>query len=254
MGIYYYFSVLPEALIASMLPPEDFCIYFSVGSEKRASGQAILFEVSPEFTSQYFDLANMEKRCQPHPDGTPKHSLYLSIYRVLEHLPLGALKDLYLVTPDARILSLCQSNALPGKDARLHLYQELCPVQPLIVSSLGPGEFCRFMTDPARSIHVPKIFFAELRLGELAVHPETGSARDLPYPALLHLRDCLKTINLNPEKHTKTVDRIPPRMFPYRMVESGFYIGDQNQIRYYPFPTEQELEEKHHPWWRSATL
>ena len=54
MAIYYYFSILPEALIASMLPPGDFCAYFAVGSEKRASGQAILFEVSPDIKSDYF--------------------------------------------------------------------------------------------------------------------------------------------------------------------------------------------------------
>ena len=49
MEIYYYFSIMPEALIASMLTPEEFCTYFAVGSEKRASGQAILFEVFPDF-------------------------------------------------------------------------------------------------------------------------------------------------------------------------------------------------------------
>jgi hypothetical protein len=110
------------------------------------------------------------------------------------------------------------------------------------------------MTNSSRAIYVPKLFFAELRLGELAEKPETGSARDLPYHALMHLRDCLKTIKNNPEKHTKTVDRIPPPKFPYRMVETGFYIGDQKDIYYYPFPSEKELEEKYHVWWRSATL
>ncbi|MBN1902606.1 hypothetical protein JW926_14875 [Candidatus Sumerlaeota bacterium] len=254
MSIYYYFSVLPEALIASMLSPEDFCSYFAIGSEKRASGQAILFEAAPDFSGDYFDLSDMEKRCAPHPGGEPKHSLYLSIYRVLEHLPLSALKNLHLVTPDARILKLPKSDAIPAFTQKIRLYQELCPVQPRIASSLDPVSFCRFMTDSSHAIHVPKLFFAELRLGDLAEKPETGSARDLPYPALMHLRDCLKTIKNNPEKHTKTVDRIPPAKFPYRMVESGFYIGDQKEICYYPFPPEKELEEKYHVWWRSATL
>jgi len=254
MAIYYYFSILPEALIASMLPPEDFCVYFSVGSEKRASGQAILFEVSPDIKSDYFDLSEIEQRCLPHSDGTPKHSLYLSIYRVLEHLPLEAIKSLYLVTPDARVLELPKTETLPESPNPLHLYQELCPVQPRITSSLNPLEFCRFMTDPAHHIHVPKIFFAELRLGGLAANPLSGSARDLPYPALMHLRDCLKAIKMDPGKHTKTVDRIPPRKFPYRMVEAGFYLGDSHKIYYYPFPSEQELEDKYYVWWRSATL
>jgi len=254
MDIYYYFSIIPEALIASMLPPREFCTYFAVGSEKRASGQAILFEVSRDLESDYFNLSHMEERCRAHEDGTPKHSLYISIYRVLEHMPLKALKSLYLVTPDARVLELSKTSELPPYEEKLHLYQELCPVHPRIVSSLAPREFCRFMNDSTRPIFVPKLFFAELRLGELAENPGSGSARNLPYPALLHLRDCLKGIKGNPKKHTKTVDRIPPGMFPYRMVESGFFIGDLEEVYYYPFPSEQELEEKYHVWWRSATL
>jgi hypothetical protein len=254
MTIYYYFSILPEAFIASMLPPQEFCAYFAVGPEKRASGQAILFEVSPGFSSDYFDLSDMEKRCAPHPDGEPKHSLYISIYRVLEHMPLSALKSLYLVTPDARVLELPKIADIPASSQKLHLYQELCPVQPQVVSALDQKSFCRFITDSSRAIHVPKIFFAELRLGDLAEKPEKGSARDLPYHALMHLRDCLITIKNNPSKHTKTVDRIPPTKFPYRMVETGFYIGDQKDIFYYPFPSEKDLEEKYHVWWRSATL
>jgi hypothetical protein len=254
MALYFYFSILPEALIASMLPPEDFCAYFAVGTKKRASGQAILFEVSSEFESDYFDLSNLEKRCAPHSDGTPKHSLYLCIYRVLEHLPLKALKNLYLVTRDARILQLQKTSQITSTMMKLHLYQELCPVSPLVASALDPREFCRFMTNPAQPIHVPKLFFSELRLGELGINPEAEGVRDLPYKALMHLRDCLKDIKSNPQKHTKTVDRIPPRSDLYRLVESGFYIGGQEEIYFYPFPSESELEDKYHAWWRSATL
>ena len=110
------------------------------------------------------------------------------------------------------------------------------------------------MGDATRPIHVPKILFADLRLGELSRNPDSGSARDLPYSAVLHLRDCLKSIQSNPRKHTKTVDRIPQRKFPYRMIKTGFYIGGLNKIYYYPFPSEQELEDKYHFWWRSATM
>jgi len=163
------------------------------------------------------------------------------------------LKDLYLVTPDGRVLALQKSEWILEPPPKLHLYQEVCPVQPLVVSSLAPREFCRFMTDTQRPIHVPKIFFAELRLGELAVHPEKGSARDLPYHSIMHLRDCLMSLKESARKDTKTVDRIPPQEFPYRMVESGFFIGDQESIYYYPFPSELELEEKYHLWWKSAT-
>lgn len=43
MKRYLYLSLLPEALIASMLPPEEFGNYLAVGTKKRTRGQAIFF-------------------------------------------------------------------------------------------------------------------------------------------------------------------------------------------------------------------
>ena len=40
---YLYFSVTPEALIASGLQPEEFGSYLAVGTQKRARGQAVFF-------------------------------------------------------------------------------------------------------------------------------------------------------------------------------------------------------------------
>ena len=82
------------------------------------------------------------------------------------------------------------------------------------------------MTDSKRSIHVPKILFAELSLGALAENPETGSVRDLPYPNIEHLRSCITELKKDPRKGTKTVDRSAPTDFPYRMVQNGFFVGD----------------------------
>lgn len=41
MAIHLYLSLLPEALIASMLSPEDFGTYYAVGSAKKSRGQAM---------------------------------------------------------------------------------------------------------------------------------------------------------------------------------------------------------------------
>ena len=79
-----YLSMIPEALVASMLSPEEFGRYLAVGSHKRSSGAAIYFEVDPDFSSDFFDMNIVAERCVAHDDGTPKHSLYLGIYRVLE--------------------------------------------------------------------------------------------------------------------------------------------------------------------------
>ena len=55
------------------------------------------------------DLHDIEKLCKPHDDGAPKRSKYFSIYRVLEHIPLENLKNLYLATDDGRVLGLKQA-------------------------------------------------------------------------------------------------------------------------------------------------
>ena len=126
-------------------------------------------------------------------------------------------------------------------------------MDPRVVSVLDPREFAAFMTDPKRSIHVPRIFFAELGLGGLAEDPEKGSVRDLPYPAIEHLRDCLMELKRSPGKGTKTVDRMAPVEFPYRTVEKGFFVGDAEGLLYYPLPSESELQSTHYVWWRSAS-
>ena len=98
MTIHLYFSLIPEALIASMLSPEQFGQYYSTGHKYKSKGQAIFFEVDPNFRNDYFNIDEGLKRCVPRPDGTPKNSVYISVYRVLEHSPVSALGKLYLST------------------------------------------------------------------------------------------------------------------------------------------------------------
>lgn len=252
MAVHLYLSTMPEALIASMLTPIDFGTYYAVGTEKKSRGQAQFLAVDRSFSSDYFPMSEIDSRCVPHPDGRPKHSVYLSVYRVLEHVPLSAIGSLYLATRDGRVLEIPPSRDLPSFPLTYRMYQEICPVAPRVVSSLSPKEFASFMTDPARSIHVPKIFFAQLSLGELSENPDAGSVRDLPYPNIEHLRSCIKELKTDSHKSTKTVDRIAPTEFPYRMVQHGFFLGDAKGLLFYPMPSERELQTTHYVWWRSA--
>ena len=254
MAVHLYLSMIPEALIASMLPPLDFGAYYAVGTEKKSRGQAQFFSVDRNFPSDYFPMSEIDTRVVPRADGQPKHSVYLSVYRVLEHVPLSAIRNLYLSTRDGRVLEIAPSRTLPSFGREFRMYQEICPVTPRVVSSLDPREFATFMTDSKRSIHVPVIFFAELGLGELAKDPENGSTRNLPYSSIEHLRGCVQELKTQPHKSTKTVDRIPPVDFPYRTVQNGFYLGHGKELLYYPMPTEHEMQTTHYVWWRSASL
>jgi len=254
MAIHLYLSVTPEALVASMLPPEEFGVYYAIGSQKKARGQAIFFEVHPDFRHEFFRIEEGIRRCVPHEDGTPKRSIYISVYRVLEHVPLDVIHKLYLVTQDGQVLGLEASNAFPEDAQELHLYQEIAPVHPLVVSTLGPGDFYKLIVKtPASLVSLPAVCFVELQLGELAEDPEHGAVRDLPYSNIGHLRQCLMDLRTK-TFHSKMVDRTHPASFPYRMIKSGIFVGNEEQLLYFPLPSREELVSQHYRWWRSANM
>jgi len=250
MSTYLYLSMIPESLVMSMLPPEQFGTYLAVGTQERARGPAMFFDLKPDFRNGDFDFATAAKRCVPHPDGQPKRSVYLGIYRALERIPIDAVNNLWLVTPDGRVLQL-EPSPVPGTfPGRYHLYQELCPIHPVVASSLPPNRFCRHLTDTTQPVSVPRIAFVELELAGLADDPRHGDARNLPYWYIEHLRDCLS--ELQEGKVTKNVERTPPEGFPYRCVKNGFFLGDSKGMVYFPFPSHEQLETTHFIWWRSA--
>lgn len=255
MERFLYLTITPEALISSMLPPLEFGNYLSVGSSKRSRAQSMYFEVDQNIASDYLPWDFIEERCVPHPDGKPKRSVYLNIYRVLEVTPLHALKSLYLATDDGRVLErqIAPYDVSKEEEGALRLYQELCPVTPRIVSTLPPYKFAQFVTNKASHVYLPKIVFCELSLDDLAINPETGSADNLPYPNIEHLRTCLVSLQHDTQKRTKTALRFFQGDVPYRTCKNGFFAGAPGTFLYYPFPTIEELQEKYYTWWKSAT-
>lgn len=254
MTIHLYFSLIPEALIASMLPPEQFGQYYATGHKYKSKGQAIFFEVDPSFRHPFFNIDEGLERCVPHPNGTPKNSVYISIYRVLEHIPVSALGKLYLSTAYGHTLGLSRTDAPPPPASGLHMYQDLAPVNSLVVSTLGPVDYYQGVTSqPAKFIRFPGLCFVELGLGALSADPANGSVGDLPYSFIHHLREAL--LELEPAgKQSKLVHRVHSLEFPYRMVKSGFYMGNGPDLAFYPMPSHEVLRREHNGWWRSANL
>jgi len=253
MNKYIYLTATPEALIASMLPPAEFGAYLSTGTKKRNKGQAIFFEVDLDQIEGLIDMDSLNKRCVPKENGRPKSSVYLSVYRVLELIPLKALKSLYLTTDNGHTLELKKSEYDLSREikGKLHLFQELLPVSPLVASDLTPSEFLKRLTDGSIPIVLPKLFFVDLKLGELSSNPLGGSVENLPYSNIGHLRDCLEILRGEYEKHMKTVQRVYSGSLLYRTIESGFYIGSGKDIIFYSYPTLSELENINYEFFRS---
>ncbi len=253
MTKHLYFSLMPEALIASQLEPEEFGAYYAVGSERKTQGQAAFFELDPAYRHADFKIDEALAGCY-HEDGAPKRSVYISVYRVAERVPLSALGKLHLVTKDGRTLSIDRAPTLPPESKGLHLYQEIAPLHPLVVSALGPKGFHSFFMDGGgKYLSVPALCWAELRLGDLASDPERGDVRDLPYENIDHLRSCLaslKTKNVT----TKMVDRIHSATFSYRTLKDGVYFGNREGLIMFPMPSQETLRDRHYAWWRSANM
>ena len=254
MAVNLYLSLIPEALIASMLSPEEFGAYYAVGSEKKSRGQAIFFELDPNFRSDVLRIEEGITRCVPHEDGSPKRSIYISVYRVLENVPMDAIKKMYLTTQDGRTLGLEPNSNVPGNGEGLHLYREISPVTPLVASALGPRDFYELIVkNPTSLVKLPAVCFAELRLGNLAMDPVNGDIGDLPYSNVEHLRTVLADLRTK-SIQSKMVDRMPTTIIPYRTIKNGFFVGNSEKLLYFPLPEEDELVKDHYRWWRSATM
>jgi len=252
MSKYIYLTCTPEALVASMLPPEGFGMYLSTGTKKRNKGQTIFFEVDLDSIENLIDMESLNRRCIAKEDGSPKSSVYLSVYRVLETIPSSALKSLYLTTDHGLVLELKKSPYDKKGEPKnaLHLYQELCPVTPLVASELAPSAFLKRLTDGSQPIVLPKLFFVELKLDELATNPLGGSAEHLPYSNIGHLRDCLEILRGEYDKHMKTVQRIFSGTLLYRTIETGFYVGAKDEMIFYRYPNMKELEDINYEFFR----
>ena len=252
MQIHYYMLCYRfEALVASHLDPEAFGRYMAIGTQKNTKGNVLFFEIDPRLQSSHFRLHDIAERCAPHADGSPKRSKYISIYRVMEHLALEDFRTLYLVTADGRVLGLdAAPHEVSREESGPNLYQELCPVSPMVVSDLAPSRFAQFLSDPENPVSVPRLLFADM----LIDRDETGRlAGYLPYDDPAHIIDCVNELRQGGDKRTKTVSRAPRMHGFFRTLRRGFFLGDQQGLKHYPFPERRVLEVEHASWWRSAS-
>ena len=250
MKNHFYLVATPESLIVSHLQPFDFGNYLAVGTKKNLKSQSVFFELNPD----KLDLPNdyIDSKLVPYPNGEPKRSVYLSIYRVFETTPIDALKNLYLVTDDGKVLEI-QASEYSDSMQEIHLYQQYNPFSTIVASKLSPPEFIRFLTNREKPVSIPRLFFVELQLNELAQNPN-APLNNLPYRNPAHLRECLIKLQESSERLTKTVLRERKSELPYRTIKSGFFIGSGTEYLFYPFPSHKELETNLFSWWRSALV
>ncbi len=254
MEVYYYLTVFPsEALIASQLNPQHFGSYMATGSRKGAAERLIFVEIDPGF-GDYFEWNYAAERTVPHANGDPKHSVYLSVYRALEHTPVDSMKSMYLTTKDGRTLPLQQEEYSNSSSRDFRVYKEMCPVHPVIVSTLAPREFCTYLTDPQVKISVPKLVFADLKTPNLENPDYSGNIGNMYSNKIAHLMECIASVRNAKAKRNKTFDRSHVESFTFQVIDSGIFIGCQDKIIFYRMPSIEEIKEIDYDWGRSAQL
>lgn len=164
---------------------------------------------------------------------------------------MSAFRNLYLVTSDGKTLELSKSEFVPDPKQHLYMYQDFAPCRPRVASILNPKEYVARLTSSERLVNLPKLAFCDMDLGALESDPQNGDLGSLPYKNQHHLRDCLMQVNSKGGKNNKVVARSGDD-FLYRTVRTGFFVGTGDDMIFYKMPSQEELENKHYNWWRSA--
>ncbi len=252
METHLYLSLIPEALILSQLSPAQFGRYLATGAKRQIEGPAVFIEVDLAADLEVFRMSKALPRCTPHPDGSPRRSVYVAIHNVLGRVPYAALTQAFLTTPAGATLGLAAAEWTPRDDEEVNfLYQELGPVYPRVATRLRPREFCEAVTNPEAFVSVPAIAFIDLKIGGLAYRPERSKMPDTPYSQSDHIRECFRALDTKGQP-TKIVNRgLRPDLLFY-LVRSGLFVGGAGEMRYFPLPDEDVLERDHHLWWHSA--
>lgn len=245
-----------SALIGSQYSPEQLARHYTVGPTRHYRGKVIFAEVDVGFRNPYFRIDQAMAALTPHEDGRPKATKFISCYRVIEHLDLSALKNLYVTTEEGHCLEIEPRPWTAGEPAMESIYVEISPLRMLVLSKLDFAEFGRFITDPENSIGAPKFFYTQidLNLPEFLAEYEQNPFMQPPI-ANLHpsiLRDAVKELRTAGYKSNKGLSlRSNMDNFSYKQIRKGFMFASQKDQMFYPMPTLAEIEKKNLRFWRS---
>ena len=252
-----YMIVFPiNALVSSQLDPEKFGEHYTTGSARHFNGKVIFAELIPEFRDPYFKIDEYLAETVQHEDGSPKKTKFISSYNVLEHVDLDAILKLYLTTTNGKTLGIDAEDF--NKDIPqgiLRLYQEITPLENFVASNMNQKDFGNYITRGTDSKGAPKICFTQIDF-DIEKFLESNKNRDiihidLPNVNAYHFYDSVLELLQNPEKKTKIISLGSLlRDLSYKIVRHGFWFVNGEKTKYFPMPSELELENKYYSWWR----
>ncbi len=252
-----YMIVYPiNALVASQLEPDKFGEHYTIGGSKHYSGKVIFAELDLNFRSDCCDIEEYLNMTVPHEDGTPKKTKFIKSYGVLEEVDIDAIKELHLCTSNGKVLSLEPSEySAVNEPGLLRTYQEITPLENLVISTLDQRDFGKYITTKTKSKGAPKICFTQIEFDIehfLATnkHSELFNI-DLPRVNPYRMYDCIKELEKIPEKTTKTVGLGSLlRDLSFKFLRHGFWFVGAEQNKFFAMPSLSDLENKYYYWWK----
>jgi hypothetical protein len=179
----------------------------------------------------------------------------MGVYRVLEHIPLESLKSLYLTTRDGRTLELEKGTFEAADSGRGYfVYQELCPINPVIVSSLDPKKFADSICDSSSKVHVPHLVFTDLKVINFNDEVNTGNIGSMYDRRRGHLMECIAAVQGKDKKPNKTFTRTNVESFSFQIINHGVYASDGKNLVMYKMPTIEQIKQIDYDWGRSALI
>ena len=252
-----YMVLYPNAaLIASQYEPDMFARHYTSGSSRHYQGKVIFAEVDVGYRNAFFDIENILKELKPHEDGRPKATKFIASYRVLEHVDLSAIGNLYLSTEEGHCIGLERGDYDRSHKESIRIYAELNPMRMLVMSKLNPPAFGAYITDPSNHKSAPKQFYTQLNIDLQEFLEEFEKNPFQPSPiAVLHpstIRDAFVELTSSPAKSSKGIalDSNLDHM-SYRLLKHGFTFATKGESIFYPLPDQRTIEARNLKFWRT---
>jgi hypothetical protein len=245
-----------NALVASQLDPHSFGEHYTIGSEKHYTGKVIFAELDINFRDPYFAIDEFLDQTVPHEDGSPKKTKFISSYNVLEHVSLESIKTLFIVTKNGKVLPIePQEYTAYNEPGLIRIYQEITPLDTLAASTKDQRDFGKFITTETKSKGAPKICFTQIDF-DIDNFLESNKNKDIfniELPAVNPYRfyDCIMSLKKQPEKLTKTISLGSLLSdISYKFLRHGFWFASGEELKFFPMPPMNELEDKYFYWWK----
>lgn len=250
-----------HALVASQLEPIEFGKQYSVGTKRYYQGKILFAEVDISYRNDFLPIEEYLEKTVAHPDGSPKHTKIIASYRVLEHLDLDAIGDLYCVTVTGQTLKISKADYSGSESqagsGQVKILQEINPLQLLVATTLDHKSFGAQMTSGNNPKGAPKLFFTQIDFDveSFLEEWEKNPFLHTPIPDVhpQKLASALDYLRTSSDDRTATIGlaSVFDKVF-YRKLTKGFFLSHGENMNYYPFPSHDELERDHYTWYRST--